>query len=381
MARIILNRNLGESKMTYDLVSYSDREEEGIKEENEMYDKVMAGQKYWGEKPRKIKRLHSSASGVEVLEYGCTGNGFTNTFVTAYNTHQDLILRPDDIFQAINTSVAKFVDKNAEELRRLFVSHEGKKELKVFWNSPDWDAFSDLMEQEIQKNINVKLDMMPEFSTTTQAIHTTACITTMATLKKYFDYKFMLGCGIPAVQLEGTVADWEKLQEKYEALKELLGHTDLKRWFVQMDPVVKMFVDMRRLAEGTEGTDGEVDGTDDMINMWSRVITTIPYGSGSQRYISGWIQLFFAWDKKLPETPLFDLYRSNADVQAVKDTEWVLQDIQGRGTVDTPVTLVFPDGKEWELELTAGFLGTEKLDSGFRPLIGYNVDHVLGKTE
>lgn len=58
-------------------------------------------------------------------------NGLVSAIVEAYNTHHNLVLRPDDIWQAILTQFSFYVNANAEALRDKFVDFEGKKKLVI----------------------------------------------------------------------------------------------------------------------------------------------------------------------------------------------------------------------------------------------------------
>ena len=59
------------------------------------------------------------------------GNGFVGSAFFAYSQHHHLVLRPDDVWLAIVMTFANYVDAHAEEMRKSFVSHEGKKDLAV----------------------------------------------------------------------------------------------------------------------------------------------------------------------------------------------------------------------------------------------------------
>jgi len=65
---------------------------------------------------------------------------------SAYNSHHELILRPDDFWQAIVTQFSFYVNANAEALRDKIVDHEGKKELVVVvegnFNTIDYAEFA-----------------------------------------------------------------------------------------------------------------------------------------------------------------------------------------------------------------------------------------------
>jgi hypothetical protein len=53
-------------------------------------------------------------------------------FLRAYNSHEDIVLSPDDIWLMICIYFSKYVNENAEQLRTIFVDHEGKKTLTIF---------------------------------------------------------------------------------------------------------------------------------------------------------------------------------------------------------------------------------------------------------
>jgi len=53
-------------------------------------------------------------------------NGFFNTFHQAYINHGDVKITPDEVWMIIALYFSKYVDNNAEKLRKAFVNHEGK---------------------------------------------------------------------------------------------------------------------------------------------------------------------------------------------------------------------------------------------------------------
>lgn len=58
-------------------------------------------------------------------------SSFFDAFLYAYRTHGDIVLVPDDIWIMIGFYVSKYIDSNAEKLRKKLVKHEGVKTLKV----------------------------------------------------------------------------------------------------------------------------------------------------------------------------------------------------------------------------------------------------------
>ncbi len=58
-------------------------------------------------------------------------HGIFSAFLYAYNSHEDIVLSPDDIWLMICTYFSEYVNKNAEQLRSLFVDHDGRMKLTV----------------------------------------------------------------------------------------------------------------------------------------------------------------------------------------------------------------------------------------------------------
>ncbi len=78
-------------------------------------------------KGRKILHLTQKENSFKPL----FKNGFVGAVWDAYCNHYNLKIRPDDVWIALSTSFAKYVEKNAEKLRSQFVNHEGKVKLII----------------------------------------------------------------------------------------------------------------------------------------------------------------------------------------------------------------------------------------------------------
>ncbi|KAJ7455062.1 hypothetical protein FB451DRAFT_1278344 [Mycena latifolia] len=209
-------------------------------------------------------------------------NGFVNTVLSAYTGHYALILCPDDVWLTIVSQFSFYVNANAELLRANFVAHEGKKELEVFGTSPpDFGALSRQMADLIHKNVvdpGLREWIVPKFSTTTNNDRTVGCMLMMATMKKYFDYKMSIMCGIPRVTLEGERRDWELLLGRLEKLKEYGIETIA--WYHLLVPIISQLV-------------SAFDDPNSAANLefWQKVAYQGYYGSGEEDW-TGWITAF-----------------------------------------------------------------------------------------
>jgi hypothetical protein len=203
----------------------------------------------------------------------------------------------------------------------------------------------------------------------------------------------MLCCGIPAVVLEGADEDWVKLNETYEYFKSVFGESELKDWFRQFDKIMELFMMMRKFSQTNSQTKSELGMFDKIINlfknnntdtnntemdntayikeMWKRVISYIPQGSGGDKILGGWVRLFVPYNgsNKLikgldGDLPMFDLTKSepsrNIDCYTWQDK--MKQFYLGGGWgemfsshITTPANLIDYDGTEHNVEFYSGF--------------------------
>ena len=237
----------------------------------------------------------TTSSGTAVSGFAVRTNGLVHTIVEAYNHHHALVLRPDDIWLSILTQFSLFVngEGRAEQLRSVFVAHEGKKELTIVEDGSrytvDFGGMAKRMTGLIEENVidpTLRQWIIPNFTTTTPSDIVAASVIMMATLRAYFDYKFSLRCGLPYVTLLGEKADWDQIVQRIEKLKEYGPETTA--WYHLLKPVVTRFP--RAFEDGFAESPKNCE-------FWNRVVHWRPGGSGPT-YLSGWVTAFCAFDEK-----------------------------------------------------------------------------------
>ncbi|KAF9279917.1 hypothetical protein BGZ68_007622 [Mortierella alpina] len=282
-------------------------------------------------------------------------NGLVDTALQAYNRHHHLKLRPDDVWITILSQFNLCVNANAETMRHHFVAHSGKKTLEIKTGGDrytvDFGGLAKQMTGLIQENVvdpALQKWIIPDFTTTTADDIVVSSILMMSTLKKYFDYKFSLMCGLPAVTLLGEKSDWEELLLRAERLAEY-GEATAK-WCDLLRPVLARFIKTFNDPDAQETKD-----------FWQKIASYSGGGSGPT-YLSGWITafLFFDADGK-------SLYKENHDT-------WTRQPIPGLSLdgatfhvvntsdippayADVPV-LLNDNGVEIKTTMVAGLMGT-----------------------
>ncbi|KAE9368806.1 hypothetical protein N431DRAFT_486270 [Stipitochalara longipes BDJ] len=226
-----------------------------------------------------------------------TRTGFPAAALKAYNEHQHLEIRPDDIWLSILTQFNLYVNAHAEELRSIFVSHEGKKDIDILLydkdidnqnpetHRADWGKFAFKMSKLIAgeiKDASLREWMLPSFTTTTKIDQAVAATLMMSTLQKYFNYNYdCTSCGLPSVTLLGEKSDWETLAKKAERIVSF--GEEPKLWYSLLKPVLENFV------RSFETSDGE-----ETLDFWRKMAKETGGSGGTD--LDGWITAFCFWD-------------------------------------------------------------------------------------
>jgi Domain of unknown function (DUF4419) len=212
----------------------------------------------------------------------------------AYAQHRPISVSPDMIWLLICQGVAHHINANAEELRGHFVKHQGQLILGVRRDdfdkgSPDnpWPQVFDAFSAQIREHIGTKHDLfVASFSTTGPVEKAASEIVLLDAMKRYFH--FLLSkviCGIPAITLEGTPADWDSISDRAEAF----APAGLEWWLSRLRPILRQF---RAAARG------DVDRA-----FWRSIYRIYePDEPCSASSAMGWINVFFPYltDEGIP---------------------------------------------------------------------------------
>ena len=219
-------------------------------------------------------------------------NGFVHGSIRAFENDLHLVIRPDDVWLSILTQFSMFVNGNAELVRSLFVTHEGQKELIVDMTPfelamIDLGRFAQEMTSVIQENVvdpELKMWMTPNFTTTTDGDKSVASFVMMGTLKRYFSYSGLCGCGFPSVTLLGQRSDWVELDRKVQIFPKY--GDEPSEWTKLLRPVIKYMIMTFDKLDSKEVKD-----------FWLQICHTAgPAASGTQT-LSGWITAFAFWSE------------------------------------------------------------------------------------
>jgi Domain of unknown function (DUF4419) len=202
----------------------------------------------------------------------------------AFNDHRPLYLSPDIIWLLISQGLAEHINKNSEKLRHHFVQHPGKVTINIQRDdfvkgdleNPWTEVFSEISGM-IRSHIGVETYhlILPTFSTTGTVERAAAEIVLFDAMKSYFRYSIATCCGIPQIELAGTVADWQQLLDRTKQLAQF----ELDWWIRELIPILEQFI---------AAASGKIDRS-----FWQSMYKWNSKSGGS--YITGWIVMFFPY--------------------------------------------------------------------------------------
>lgn len=273
-------------------------------------------------------------------------NSFYSAFANAYNNHEDVVLSPDDTWMIICLHFSKYINDNAEKMRHMFVSHEGKKKLTVCTSNDlsesQWGEFFNLMIEQIKANTkgDIVNELKSRFTTTGRVEEILSVAAIMDSFKQYFTYgRCIPCCGIKNVRFMGTLEDWQSVLERTIKLKKYAVSPIWTEYIDKLVPILNKFIDTYN---------GKVD-----VDFWNKImnITHGRMGSGSTTFVSGWILNFFG------------IY-NRVDTDDIKSY-----------SIDVPVEVQnFNDGGCIKnMNIVGGFGGVNKEDGAYRPQLSFIV--------
>jgi len=338
----------------------------------------MDASSFYGDSVCKSKdiRLEAVADVPDTIAFS-GGSGFLAACLTAFAQHLPLELSPDHVWAVLSYAFAKHVDTHAEELRKNFVQHEGKKRLLVEvddfvmcggdldkgtpaaeWESRVFPDFSRQIKEHIGEKAHATI--ASDFTTTTKTARAAHEITLMSAMKNFFSYGMSTRCGIPRITLLGSEADWAALRSRAESLGNLMTQGIRNAWMPYLLPVLDEFVQSYK---------GNVNH-----GFWQSMVKLRgTSGSGAYDFISGWLQIFFPY------------LRSGAFNTRLRP--WHELYFEGPDSEDFP-TIVSSAPVDWDyygvthdLHFHSGITGytQDPNDGTLAPLIGWYVTHDLPK--
>lgn len=214
----------------------------------------------------------------------------------AYSNHLSLEFDPDDWLQAINFKISRDIKKISEEeeksgkkeIRKLFVRHEGKKNITVKMSQVDYLKFINEVADKIQDDIKVPelaAAMKSDFTTSTNIDEPISSICLANAMSHFYQYELLILCGINSVKLGGSEDDWKALVQKVQTmgniLKKPLAKLGYKQWFKKLKKITKNLLKTYQSAKRGEST---------MSGWWKKIFSRKSiFTCGRETSFDGWI--------------------------------------------------------------------------------------------
>lgn len=308
------------------------------------------------------RQLHGNSRQKCVI-YDSECNNFVGSMHFAFKYHRPFRISPSAVWLQILHGIGLAINRSSASMRGMCVKHDGKVLLNINDNSlkrgnedNNWDGVIDGWVNKISINLIDGLSdkFFLNLSDSGRVERAAFGVAIMYSFKEYFDYQATTLCGIPSIEIAGTINDWKEIQEKAILLTTYFG---LEEWRDALIPV------LRKIESGSAG---EID-----IEFWDNMYKYKSASGGD--VITGWV------------VNLFPFLENSVDYMNLERKEQV----KNWSFVDKkkPVHLGnFPNGitvvpviwkyfwMTYNMTLEAGFVGVGKFDDGvISPSIGWSI--------
>jgi len=208
--------------------------------------------------------------------------GYLYYLAKAYSLHKKVTISPHDFWYIIISEVSKIILANPDKCRSLFTSSSEKIEIVISTGDLteiDPIELLKVLRGYIPTNIDI---FLPKFSTNTESYNIAAAATFAGGLKLYYNYSTYL-CGIPEINVAGTIADWQTIVSNLSVICGYLKERNitvyetkkLSKWESDISEIIY------KICQGLSGID---------ISVFMKDIFSLKnIGSGSQKVLTGWI--------------------------------------------------------------------------------------------
>ena len=248
----------------------------------------------------------------------------------AYANHLAIKLRPDDFWIIILTQFGLHVNKNSEIYKKTFANKDDPNskttitvKLQGILGNISQSNIKDFT-NEIMKSLErlvpdngVIKNFQCNFSTSTIDTILTSRIALMYMVEKYYEFKMILSCGIPSVELAGTEDDWKNLIRKIEVLA-TIADKSIQEW-------------VKNLIKLSTTITNSYKNPTQYVDFWKDFFFNSTCGSGSQTCAAGWVLQLFLYDQELDRVKLGKTYFWNDLPECLVSTEIQVDD---HGVID-----------------------------------------------
>lgn len=251
------------------------------------------------EKRRQVVFLHADLP--EATEH--LHRGYVGLLAEAYSRHEKVRVAPHDLWFLVLTQLAKAVNKDPGRYRPLFTTSAEKVEISVPTDDVTTIDPTSLIEQLAACVPTDVTAFLPALSTADAtvvvAMHAAFC----DVVQSYYDYTTFL-CGIPELEVTGTIADWSTLMLSATALSSAFLNVGATKVVAYLAKVHGIFATIANevLHETLRAQGQDVPPN---LDFWRGIFTARNLGSGGELEVKGWIRDLFLEQPQLAKLENF----------------------------------------------------------------------------
>jgi hypothetical protein len=203
-------------------------------------------------------------------------DGFIPYACFCYMQHYSMVMSPTDVMYMVQCELALAIKSNPDAFASMFTKTPGKKQwvVTVTGHPDEINVFAvkDALKHVVPTNVDL---FLPEFSTDVFASTIASHVAFCDIVSPYYNYGTLL-CGIPRVEIAGTLEDWQDLATTLYNLSALF-QGNLKEYLARIWNRVLKIVEECRTGSG---------------DMFKQMVSMKRCGSGSDQEVTGWILEF-----------------------------------------------------------------------------------------
>ena len=215
-----------------------------------------------------------------------------------WKDHLGIVITPDMFWYTLLCELSAIIKSDSEKYRYLFSDSKDKKALIGLTDDPvimPVDKSIGMLSENVPTEIG---KFIPEFTTSTLRSKHAMNVAFCDMCSPYYNYS-MLCCGIPAIDILGTIDDYSLMKSKWDDLSKIFDNQKLASWFKSVSSTLQSILDNFTSSE-----------------FWLDMFRLEKCGSGSDVEVEGWITKFF---RNVPEVRYIENYTSGVAIMDYKN--------------------------------------------------------------
>lgn len=224
-----------------------------------------------------LANMCRKASKLSLVDHNIHGEAYHENYLfyleRCWADHLGAVITPDIVWYTILTELSLIIQADPEKHRHLFSQSEKKQKITVFSGSPihiPLASIIDALRDKVPTNVD---QFTPEFTTSDDRSRHARYAAFCDAMSPYYSYSMMC-CGIPHIQVRGTVEDWRRMEDCFDLITSVMELDT--GWKQRVNDILTQCPERLTSPE-----------------WWAGMFKLVECGSGSQVEVDGWIRDLF----------------------------------------------------------------------------------------